>query len=70
MSNNIQYNYKNYSICPSKEDNIIWIKINGNEGGWAICFDEWDSIDYKKVAENHINNNFISNDISMGRISG
>ena len=36
----------------------------------VISFDECDNIDYKKIAENHIDNNFISNDISMGRISG
>ena len=66
----VNYNYKHYKICPNKKDNIIWIQINGHQGGWAISFDEWDSIDYKKVAENQIDNNFIANDISMGRING
>ena len=66
----VNYNYKHYKIRPDKEKNFIWITIIGQEGGWAISFDEWDNIDYKKIAENHIDNNFISNDISMGRISG
>ena len=68
MDTRYQFRYKNYFVHGKPKDNIIWIKIIGNEGGWAICFDDWSDYSFKTVAINHINNQFIENDKTMGRI--
>ena len=64
----MEFRYKNYKVRGVPKDNCIWIQIIGHEGGWAICFDGWNEVDFKQVAKNHIDNSFISNDKAMGRI--
>ena len=64
----MEFRYKYYKIRGVPKDNCIWIQIIGHQGGWAISFDEWDNFDFKIIAKNYIDNNFISNDKAMGRI--